>query len=369
MCINFNFLHYSASGVIPKEPPNNPPIEPNEPNETDGANDAVDERANLIPLVIEDEKFERFYGWLDDQTILYSSELSGEHRVYSYHLFSGNSELIFSSPAPIINVLIHQDQQKLFFHTSQYTHAANIYFTDLEGNLEYTTEIESYELAFEWNEQNASSMMITAFFEDWSYNVYHLNISSRKLEEVPSVQPFIKWYGEDRFLQQEWNEEDVEFFAAITVKELSDLSLGESLKEDVYRYDVLADHLMTITVPPEDMELFEYEFYNQSMERIAAFQTANLTQYSDWLLPFYYYDGKNNEFLTFAPKQHGNSDEYAGGFRLLKIDIDHNSVTELIDDLDNKPILCSPEGLLCLYGYQFDQILNLETGELTKLVQ
>ena len=29
-------------GVIPKEPPNNPPIEPNEPNETDGANDAVE---------------------------------------------------------------------------------------------------------------------------------------------------------------------------------------------------------------------------------------------------------------------------------------------------------------------------------------
>ena len=52
-----------------------------------------------------------------------------------------------------------------------------------------------------------------------------------------------------------------------------------------------------------------------------------------------------------------------------KIDVEHNSVTELIDDLNNKPITCSPEGLLCLYGYQFDQILNLVTGELTKLVQ
>ena len=56
----------------------------------------------------------------------------------------------------------------------------------------------------------------------------------------------------------------------------------------------------------------------------------NLTQYSDWLVPFYDYIEKSNEFLTFAPKHHGNSDDYAGGFRLLKIDIDDNSVTELI---------------------------------------
>ena len=65
--------------------------------------------------------------------------------------------------------------KKLFFHTSPHTYVANIYFTDIKGNIQYTTEINSYELDYEWNEADASSMLITAFFEDWSYKVQHID--------------------------------------------------------------------------------------------------------------------------------------------------------------------------------------------------
>ena len=48
-----------------------------------------------IPLDIHHGVFEKVYGWLDNETVLYSYEMNGKYYVRSHHLFSGVSELIF----------------------------------------------------------------------------------------------------------------------------------------------------------------------------------------------------------------------------------------------------------------------------------
>lgn len=320
------------------------------------------------PLNVISGSFEKVYGWMDSQTILYSYVNEGKYYLSSYHIFSGNQELIFTSDAPIMNVLIHKNTEKLFIHTSQYSHSANLFFTDYKGNVEFSTEIDSYELVYEWNEMNPSLMLLTAFFEDWSYQVKLINSESGTVEDIENVQPFLKWYDNQQILEQDWKEDEVAFFAPILKKSLVSTTDSEKMFDQVFRFDTFNNHIMTIKVEEENMEEIKYSFYDSKLKEIYHVAFPNLTQYSDWLIPYYTFNKKNETFLTFAPKKHDTADHYNEGFELVSVDLKQHKKSVLFNDLENKPIVCSEEGDLCLYGYQYEQLINLKTGKQFPLV-
>ncbi|MBS4194680.1 YqgU-like beta propeller domain-containing protein [Lederbergia citri] len=361
------FLFFLLSGCSISQadaPPSNKPQ--SHPSETGEKNEDIN-MEQPKPLKVERGSFEKVYGWLDDQTILYSYVMEGNYYLTSYNIFGGNQESIFTSDAPIMNVLIHKNTEKLFIHTSQYSHSANIYFTDYKANIEFSTEIDSYELVYEWNEMNPSLMLLTAFFEDWSYNVKLINSETGSVENIEDVQPFLKWYDDKQILEQDWKENEVSFFAPVLKKSLISTTDSEKIFDKVFRFDTFNDHFMTIKVEEENKEEIKYSFYDSKLKEISHIAFPNLTQYSDWLIPYYTFN-KNDTFLTFAPKKHDSADHYNEGFELVSIDIKQHKKNVLFNDLENKPIMCSNEGDLCLYGYQYEQLLNIKTGKQFPLV-
>ncbi|MBS4202907.1 hypothetical protein [Lederbergia citrea] len=330
----------------------------------------VSAQSDVKPLNITEGIFEKVYGWIDQETLLYSYENNGKYYVYSHNLYSGISKLVFSSDAPIVNILIHKESGNLFIHTSPHSHAAMVYFTDKEGHINFSTHIDSYELAYEWNKTNPSLMLITAFYEDWSYKVHQINVQAQKVTELIGYQPFLKWFNQDHILEQDWKENEAAFFAPIWKKSLSNPTDSSLLQENVYRFDVFSNIIMTIKVPENNTEFFEYNFNDVALEtEVANFKLPNITHYSDWLVPFYDFIYEDQRFITFAPKSHGNADRYNEGYRLIQLALTDQTESILFGDLDNKPLSCSPDGVHCLYGYQFEQILNLETGEKVFLVE
>lgn len=363
------FLFFLISGCsissTDAPPSDNPqldhPIEEIEKND-DGFNDLPK------PLTIEKGSFEKVYGWLDDQTILYSYTNEGYYLLESYNLYSEHKEEIFTTEAPIMNVLIHKHTENLFIHTSPYAHAANLYFTDFKGNVHFSTEIDSYELVYEWNEAEPSLMLATAFFEDWSYKVHLINSETGNVEEVEDVQPFLKWYNDKHILEQDWKEDELAFFAPIIKKSLVKTAEPEKLFEKVFRFDIFAHNIMTIKVEDKNEDEIKYSFYDLKLKEMFSIAFPNLTQYSDWLIPYYTFNEKTKTFLTFAPKIHASVDDYNEGYELVGVDLKHHKTKVFFNDLDNKPILCSKEGELCLYGYQYEQLLNIKTGKQLLLV-
>jgi len=363
------FLFFLLSGcsiTITDAPPSeNPPLEHSikekEKNEADFSS---------MPksLTIEKGSFEKVYGWLDDQTILYSYVISGNYVLASYNLYSEDQDTIFTTEEPIMNVLIHKHSDKLFIHTSPYSHAGNLYFTDFKGNVYFSTEIDSYELAYEWNEAEPSLMLVTAFFEDWSYKVHLINSETGKVEEVEGIQPFLKWYDDKHILEQDWKEDELAFFAPIIKKSLLKTTELEKVHEEVFRFDMFAHNMMTIKVEDKNEKEIKYSFYDFKLKEVISVAFPNLTQYADWLIPFYTFNEKNQAFLTFAPKRHDSLEHYNEGYQLVSVDLKQLKTKVLLTDLENKPILCSKEGDLCLYGYQYENLLNLKTGKQLQLI-
>ncbi|MCR2820390.1 YqgU-like beta propeller domain-containing protein [Lederbergia panacisoli] len=344
-----------------KIPPLDNPKEEIEKSE-DGFNDV------LKPLTIEKGTFEKVYGWLDDQTILYSYVHAGNYFLESYNLYTKEQEIIFTTEEPIMNVLIHKHTENLFIHTSPRAHAGKLYFIDFTGNVYFTTEIDSYELAYEWNETEPSLMLVTAFFEDWSYKVHLINNETGKVEEVEDTQPFLKWYGDKYILEQDWQEDELAFFAPIIKKSLLKTTEPKQVFEKVFRFDIFAHNIMTIKVEDKNEDEIKYSFYDLKLKENFSVAFPNLTQYSDWFIPYYTFNEKTKTFLTFAPKEHNSVDHYNEGYELVGVDLNHHKTTVLFKHLENKPILCSKEGDLCLYGYQYEQLLNIKTGKQFRLV-
>ncbi len=327
-----------------------------------------EQKPDLVPVEIKQANVDKIYGWLDDQTILYSYVQEGSYIIASYELFNGSSRIIFTSEHPINNVKIHQSGQMLFVHTSKSSYAATVYFIDPRGNTFYSTEIESHELTYKWNEQDPNLMLVTAFYEDWSYETMYIHVEDRTINKVEGLQPFMKWIGENGILEQEWNREEQEFFAPIIKKSLDNMEAGQRLIEQVYRFDVLGNKLMTINVPTNRPDIMEYHFYDQNLEQYSTIVTPNLTQYTDWLIPFYDYMDSNHVFLSFVPKKHESADSYKEGFQLISFNLQENTKKVIIDQLDNKPISCAPNGKYCLYGHLFEQLLDLDSAKIFNLI-
>lgn len=140
------------------------------------------------------------------------------------------------------------------------------------------------------------------------------------------------------------------------------------LLDEVYRFDVFSNYLMAITVPVDNQTVFQYHFFNPLMENKMTIEVPNLTQYSDWIVPYYEYNPMNNRLITFAPIHHGSADSYNNGFKLIELNLDAFTETELLANIENKPISCAPAGDLCLFGYQFEQLLDLKNGNIDPLV-
>lgn len=323
------------------------------------------ERPNPTPLQLDaGDEFEKIYGWIDDQTIIYSFVHKGTYQLATYQLYEGKSKVIFTSQSPFNDCLIHYDKELLLIHTSQNSHSAKLYFIDLVGNVKFSTSVDSYEIAAEWNEENSDLVMMTAFFEDWSYESLQFDIGDHSIQKREGMEPFIKWFGEDHILVQEWDPEKPNVFAPLVKQSLTNPKEKETLIDHLYRFDVFSNVLMAIDVAGVDSEQMEYQFYDSSLEEmVPSIQVPNLTQYSDWLIPYYDYLETEKVFLTFVPKHHGSADTYAEGFQLIAYDLQKQNAEVMFDHMENKPISCSPNGKLCLYGYQLEEVINLETGD------
>ena len=61
-------------------------------------------------------------------------------------------------------------------------------------------------------------------------------------------------------------------------------------------------------------------------------------------------------------------DMYDEEFQLMKFDADANQVQEIMGGLKNEPLSCSPDGSYCLYGYNFEKLIDLNKKKIMKLI-
>lgn len=322
--------------------------------------------ADIKPIRIgEQEEFYKSAGWLSDSEILYVTN-KGESTslLYSYNLGTGKATLLYTSAQPIINAVPSPERTKVLIHSGA-SEEGLLTIIDLSGEEMYSTSIQSYEITFEWNPFDENLLAISAFTADWDFNSYLLDLRNNKLKEVKLPEPFVRWISEDVLVYQEWEEEGMSLTAPLNAFSLNEKKT-ETLYEDVYQFDSFGPYLMTVKV--NDNEEGLYTFIRDGGKPVTEFTSPLLTSFSGWVVPFYDLMENGKDFIYLRANSQGDADLYEGGFNLMRYHLDTKEEEVVFNELANEPLSCSPSGEMCLYGFQLEKVLNIETNEIFDLV-
>ncbi|SDM18535.1 hypothetical protein [Bacillus sp. OK048] len=329
---------------------------------------AQPEKAWKLPIEIPEGEFYKIGGWLTDQEILYITNYEQSSSLYVYHLLTGSSELLYKSGAPIVSVQISPSKELILIQSSPSTYEGQVTIVTPDGSEIIKKSIPSYELEFEWNQFNESEILISSFNEDWSFQMLLLDIEKNKLAELSIPQPFIKWLGKEEVAFLHWDEASPSLFAPLMSKHLG-TDKEETILDDVLQFSTYRNILMTVTVNDEEKLQAAYSFYKKDKKEVFTFSVPHLTMFSGWLVPFYDFNESKGKFITLKPLKSAEADAYSGGFDLVSYDINKDKSDVILKALKNEPLLLSPAGEAALYGNRFDQIIDLHTKEIYKLVK
>jgi hypothetical protein len=322
----------------------------------------------IMPIAEMEGSFSEVAGWLTEDTILYITNLDKGSNLYTYHLSSGVSSLFYQSDVPIVSTDISPLRDKILIHAAPTSYQAEVIVVDINGETLSQAKIDSFELAYEWNLENEEEVLLSAFNEDWSFNTYILNIRNSSLSEVNLPEPFVVWPKAKELLYLKWDENGLNLNAPLIKRNL-DNKKEDTIMTSVHHIDSSKEYILAVSTSEQDSKESIYRIMNTEFEKISEFEVHHLTAFSSWLVPFYDLIDREQKLIYLHPIRSGEADLYDEGFVLTEYSFETKKGKQLLNDLENEPISCSSNGTLCLYGYQYEKLIDLKEKEIINLVK
>jgi Tol biopolymer transport system component len=263
----------------------------------------------------------------------------------------------------IVSIDISESGEYLFIRSSSGISTSLITITKMDGSVVFSHTLNAFDLTMEWNPYNEQQIFIAAFSEDWQEQIYFLSIADKKITETADYDPFSKWYALEQLVYLNWIGENTSLSADLI---LQDLNSGEEKKllTGIFHLDTFKDVLLTIEGDPSNHDQAVYHFYGKNMKKLGSFIIPQVLSFSSQLIPYYDYQAEKKTFIFLQPVM---KDVYNEEFQLMKFDAEANQVQEIIDGLKNEPLSCSRDGNYCLYGYNFEKLIDLNKKKIMKL--
>ncbi|MDE3839589.1 hypothetical protein C0966_09495 [Bacillus methanolicus] len=313
---------------------------------------------DIIPLEIPEGEFDRAIGWLDNKTIVYISNIQQGSNVYKYHLPTGRSTLLYKSKSPIVAVYISSSRERILIHSSRSSYEGMITILTDKGEELASENIESYELAFEWNPYNENILFVSSFTEEWDFHTYILDIKDNELSEIQLAEPFASWLTEDELIYLDWNEDQPSLLAPLKKVRYQRGEI-DTILTDLFLAKAFKEYIMTIGLSQDSDDKGVYAFYSNNLKLKSSATVPLLSRYSDWLVPYFDLSPELKRFYTFRPLSGGEADTYSGTFQFVSIDIETGKETIILENGENEPVSCSADGKLCLYGNHLEKIIDV----------
>ncbi|PKG25723.1 YqgU-like beta propeller domain-containing protein [Niallia nealsonii] len=322
-------------------------------------------KKTIFPINDRNGDFIQVAGWLSNESIAYIAKKGTSYQLYKHQLLTGKDTLLYQSNQEIVTVEISPDLQKALIYTNSLK-GGEITVIDSSGSVLYTSALASFEAEFVWNPFTNNELVVTAFKEDWSSNVFLLKVNDQKLIEEAAITPFSQWLNKEELAYINWQEQDSAFQSPLkTINLQTKVESVHSLPKS-YSFYAAKEAIVTISTNEEKKEQALYTFYNHQFQKYTTVSMPRLAKFNDWFVP--YFTINNDKFYTFVPKENGDIETYKKGFAFVSFDI-KNGLQKNIGKklLENEPISLSPNGQWCLYGYYFEKLMNVDTGEIQSL--
>jgi hypothetical protein len=325
------------------------------------------ENKEVISGILAQDSFVENIGWLSDSEILSVQNDDGIPSLYIYNLSDGSHKKIYGIPSSFVSASISPDMKKILIHSAPASYSARVTIIDRAGEVLFQEDIPSYELTHSWNKFNDNALLMTSFSEDWSFQVFHIDIEERTMDPIEVEQPFVQWQSKSSILFQDWNTEEISVAAPLISQNIQG-GAKEMIVDSSVHFNQFNDSLLSVFSREEEGP-FTYQFITSNGEIQSEFTVDLLSRYSDWLIPHYDMIEGKGQLITFVANEPGSFDTYSGTFSLERWDTVSGKDTVLFEDLPLEPIQCSPNGDYCLYGNQLEKVIDLTNSTIIQLLK
>lgn len=292
--------------------------------------------------------------WLSDEEILFVEKEEDIYFVKSFNVYSGEVNILYEDSTIIVDVLVHPSKEKILIHTTDSPSSATVKIISLNGFVEHEITVESSELEIEWNDINPSLVLFTAFYDDWTYDVFFYDGHTDNFHLITLDDPFPKWLGTKKIIVSKSSDEGEKLY-------LHDLLSDEdhySGFNDVVHYDTYQDvFIIGQMVEGEEMK---FSLVSEDLLVLSNWVIPAPHINGEWLVPEI--DWQSKELLMISSAQMEGKQVFSNGFyRLIKVDKATPKV--LVEKVPEGPVSCSPSGNLCLVGFAFDRLIDIENKE------
>jgi len=300
-----------------------------------------------LPILEEDFLFESSYGWLDNDTIIFSAKKDEEYYLYSYNLSLEKKELIYQTNKMIAEASISVNGEYILLYTFEDDAEAFIHILNAEGEEQYVVAIPSKEIAYSWNQDSETKLILNAFYEDWTFSTFILDFKEGKMEEIFLSQPFAKWYTDDKFIYIQLDDEAPELTGALLIANENNDRLDVVL-ENVVMFESGKEILFAAQTSKEN--LLEYVFLSDGEEKNRLTVSMDMADTFGSIPEFELHEDLN-AFYTFIPSEEA--------YQFIMYNYEKGNYQVVLEDIAAAPISVSPNGKRYLYGYSLENLIEV----------
>ena len=331
-------------------------------NETTGENpnSLVEETEEIIKTFsVNSENFHFVADWLTDTKIVFVEKEDSVYFVKTFDVATGEIDTLFEEAAIIVDVLIHPSKKTLLLHTTSDASSAKVKIISVEGTVLDEITIASSELAIEWNDLDPTLVLLTAFYEDWSFDVFLYNGKEEEPDLIPLENPFPKWLGTDKVATIDELNHPLDG-GNLLIYDRKTGNREHSTLEKILYFDTYKDSLLTVQLGEEENAL--YTIFDRDDKVISNWTMPAVSNYSEWFFPEIQWLSSTTVVLPSA-KRGGLLDELQGSYKLVQVTGGQEEI--LIDEIVPGPLRCSPDGGKCLTGFNKENLVDLKTTKET----
>ncbi|QUW22252.1 hypothetical protein JSQ81_01250 [Sporosarcina sp. Marseille-Q4063] len=311
-------------------------------------------------LEAESSKFHFVAGWLNDSEIVFVEKEDSDYNLKTFNVNTGEIYTLFKESMIIVDAIIHPNKEMILLHTSTNSTSANVKMISLEGIVLDEISIASSELAIEWNDLDPNLILLTAFYQDWTYDVFLFN-GREELKTLELEDPFPKWLG-SQILTVHIPEHPLDG-GSLHLYDWASEIIEPLPYDDIVHFDTYKNSLLIVQIVNGKAE---YEIIDQEGSILNKWTLPAVSNYSEWVFPDLSWID-NETIITLATKGGGELDNLSEPFMLVKLEAGEQVI--LSNDSNLTSLKCSPDGEKCLTGNSSEKLIDIvEQEEFTWLL-
>ena len=316
-----------------------------------------------VPSILLDNKaFHSVIGWLSNEEIVFIFVEKEQWLVKTYTISTNSWKTIYTTTTPIIQGTIHPLKEFILLHTSKDSSSAEIQFLHKNGFVTQSLSFESAEIYMDWHPTNPNLVVFSTFYEDWTYNTFVYDGDTQALTSIDIENPFVKWYDDEHLSVYRWAESGLDG-SELLLYSIPDKSLTATGLDKVLDVTNIGEAIIYVKINEEKKQL-DYRLETLSGSKKLEWTAPAVSNYSEWVIPTISIISPN-EFIVLNALESRSQDDSSQQSILSKISLDEQLK---LGELEEQPILCSPNAEFCLGGYAKENWINTEPWEVKQWI-